>query len=490
MSTATKTATPPLASGLRSVAIASTGFFATIPTPLRMKMWMAAVALSAVIAGVVTFGAIGDVSHAVQVIGYDTKPSVVLAMQIRAEMAELDAAATNQAITGLSGATVGVDADFVSASKDLNAKLLAAAGNVTFGVAETGPLLDIAKWLNLYQQEIGYIRGIGDTNPWLVRQRMAWASKLLREGALPAAEKLEVANNTPLEAAWKTFGSKVSFAEFELLAGLGLLGGALVGMQIYFARRTHRLISAPLASATILLAVGCLVAPYQIIVGKNAVQVAKESAFDSIYALYDIKANLYKMNADESLWLMDIDGGRSVSERSFAASAKMVFDTTDPLHAHLAPQFKSLAASAMEQERAGNPAEAQRRTPQFDGLLGKAISNITFGINERQAATDSVNAFIDYMAIDKTIRDLERQGKHRAAIDLCVGNAEGQSNWAFSRLIAAVDRTIAENEAPFEAQISKASRMLRWMPWAMGVGLGLIVLLSAVGAWLRIKDYR
>ena len=63
--------------------------------------------------------------------------------------------------------------------------------------------------------------------------------------------------------------------------------------------------------------------------------------------------------------------------------------------------------------------------------------------------------FAEYLAVDKEIRRLEMAGKHREAIELCVGDKPGQSDWAFERFDKAVDATLAINQQAFDVAVSR-----------------------------------
>jgi hypothetical protein len=145
--------------------------------------------------------------------------------------------------------------------------------------------------------------------------------------------------------------------------------------------------------------------------------------------------------------------------------------------------------SAWRHERA-DAAAARAATPHLGGLLGKELDNITFGVEERSAADDSVAAVAAaYVVLNAISRD-ESQGRHAVAVSRWLDSRPGGGAGAFDGLRAALDRTIAVNQAAFDANAAAALRTAALVPWATAGLLALTGLLAAAGIWVRLREYR
>jgi hypothetical protein len=455
-------------------------------TPGRIAAGFAATLLMALVAFSVSWWGIGSIRHAVQTIGYDTKPSIVAAQKIRATLSDLDATVANDLLTGGNSAA-GTSADARADQASLSGLMADAANNVTFKETEWPPIRTIDQSLPLYYEMVGDIRAA--RTPWLSVHRALGASTFLRSALAPQADALDLANRQPLDAAFERFQkSSLPTALIVVAAGGGLVA-VLVGCQVWLARRTRRTFNVPLLLATAVCSLSMLWFTWATFQERAHVYAAKQDAFNSIDALFKAKGLAYAVNADESLWLLDRDPDtRAAYEASFKAGTKAILDI-DPD----SPLVKDVAATlgkALELEQSGKASEAAKITLRLSGLLGDEIDNITFGVDERKPASEAVLMFLDYVKIDRAIRDLDNKGDHQAAVDLCIGSKEGQSNWAFARFDAAVDAAIKVNEDEFSARVEDAMGILRLMPWVLSLSLAVTVLLASAGLWQRYGEYR
>jgi hypothetical protein len=140
------------------------------------------------------------------------------------------------------------------------------------------------------------------------------------------------------------------------------------------------------------------------------------------------------------------------------------------------------AAEAVAEADAG-------RFKNIKGFIGAELNNITYP-GEREAALDLLRTFVDYIEIDRKIRDLERAGRHAEAFALCVGTAPGQSDWAFERFDKALLKVLDINEHFFATQVASAFSYLAWIPWASPIVALAIAVLSWLGLQPRIREYR
>jgi hypothetical protein len=121
-------------------------------------------------------------------------------------------------------------------------------------------------------------------------------------------------------------------------------------------------------------------------------------------------------------------------------------------------------------------------------VFGVELNNVTYP-GEREAALELLRTFVEYVAIDRRIRDLERAGRHAEALALCIGTAPGQSDWVFQRFDEALVKVLNINDRFFAAQVESAFSYLAWIPWALPLVALAIAALSWLGLQRRIREY-
>lgn len=124
----------------------------------------------------------------------------------------------------------------------------------------------------------------------------------------------------------------------------------------------------------------------------------------------------------------------------------------------------------------------------FKGLFADTLNNITF-TGEREAAIATIDTFSSYFEIDRQIRQLQQSGNHEAAVALCIGNSQGQSNWAFNRFDRAVDKILDINQQAFNQSIEDGFRQMEGFEVTTPIALGTIALLTLFGLMSRTKEY-
>jgi hypothetical protein len=467
------------------VRVAGRGLAAT--TPGRMMLALAILAALAVGSAVAALTVLGHMRAAVQTIGYDAEPSVVAAQLIGARLAAMDAAAIGDALTD-NGAASGTSRAFRDHLAALNATLVTASHNITYGEAEAAPLRGLVAGVERYLESLAENRWMGRDSAWLTVRRAHWSSRLLNDTVLPDAVALEQANLEPLEAQYAAYqSSSVALATLSM-ACFAIFLAALVATQVFLLRRTRRLVNIPLATATVLTAVAMAGFGAAMLAEQADTRAAKQDAFDSIHALYGAKVAAYELRAERAMWLLD-PATRTQNEARFTASARALL-AVDPSDVKATGDMIDALNRALAIERAGRPADALATTPKLGGLLGDELANITFGVAERQPATDSVVALLNYLEIDREIRRLELSHTHERAVILANSERSGGSVAAFDTLDGALDRTIAVNESEFRRRTGDAIALLGWLPWATCLTLAAALLLAGAGIWQRWREYR
>jgi hypothetical protein len=204
-------------------------------------------------------------------------------------------------------------------------------------------------------------------------------------------------------------------------------------------------------------------------------KVLKADAFDSIHALERARAYAYDANGDESRWLLEYQNKAQANahEKAFHDKAgKLLSLSTDVAPARIL----SLAR------------DGKALPPSVKGYLADELNNITFR-GEREAAVDTVDKWLRYVEIDKTIRKLESENRHQAAVALCLGTKPGESNWAFDRFDEALQKTVRINRDALDQAQQSGYAVLDWAMSLSPVAAVTIAVLAFLGLRPRLKEY-
>ncbi len=255
---------------------------------------------------------------------------------------------------------------------------------------------------------------------------------------------------------------------------MGLLG-VLIALQVFLNRRMRRLLNPMLLAATAIAILFTGHTVKSLFSASYQLKVAKEDAFESIHALWQIRALAYSANGDESRYLLDPTMATK-HEQAFSAKVSQLAQLPD------GTTFKTVFSSLSSTESDG------KNNVGFKGLFADELNNITF-TGERSAAIATLVAFSNYFEIDRQMRQFQQSGNHEAAVALCIGNNQGQSNWAFNRFDDALDRTLAINQQAFDQAVEKAFKDMDGFEVIAPIALSAIALLTLFGLLPRTKEY-
>lgn len=434
-------------------------------TPGRLWLFFGAVCLSVFVLWLVAAGSIARTRQAIQTVGKDAVPSIVAAQQIRANMADMDASTANVFIG--SGDNVLVKTQYDKDRADANDNLILAAQNITYGNAERGPILTLTNDLETYSGLVKAARTKG--RPYGIKDLRA-ASALMHTEMIPAADALDKANFDHLNEAYTAARASAAGRQIGLYFFGALVLAVLLATQVYLARRTRRVLSLPLALATVVLVGFILWLSASLAYENEQLRAAKADCFDSIHALWKAKSVAYDANGDESLYLLGLPPSEEAGyDQSFHVKAAQLAGV---------PVTPALVASC-----------ASGTVPTFPGDLGVELRNITF-VGEHDAAVDTLRNWGSYMALDARIRTLETTGHHAEAVTLCTGTAPGQSDYAFGQFDDALGRTLGINQTQFNQTVARAFAGLRPLPFVSAAAALLIIVLTWLGIAPRLHEYR
>jgi hypothetical protein len=426
---------------------------------LARGQWAALAAL--IVWALSCFWALRSADVATRVIGHDTAPSIAAAERIRSLLSDADRNLANMTMVDdpeTGPYTFAYRGDIA----DAEALLVEAAQNITYGDAEKTPIVAIARGVAEYERLVGRARMAGSGPKAVI------ADTLMRSTILPATEALDKANYDQLSFQYEIFLQSKPWL-FGLVALTSLAGLAvLVWLQVQIRQYARRLVNLGLAAATIILVGVSLYVGFAFVSASGELKTAKSDAFDSIYALTTLLADANNAGAADGFWLTNSDDN----------PAREKYDEL----------YKSLAKQVVGVDPENAISDAARGM-RFPGLLGDELANITF-VGEDTAALSALNAWADYVAIEKKMRDLAAAYRSEDAAALAGGDKPGQLNWAFTVFQRTVELTIRINQNAFDAAIAASEATINSVSYGVLFAAWLVASgLAWFGIRQRLRDY-
>jgi hypothetical protein len=269
----------------------------------------------------------------------------------------------------------------------------------------------------------------------------------------------------------------------------------LVVVQVYIARRFRRRLNLGLVAATVVTVIAMSYATGAFSRHARHLDALDNDAYQSIEALVGARADAYETNAAESRWLLDADF-RKHHERTFIDhAAKLVSFAQGQDFAKLTARIDlrntmvaDLGKRGVDEAVADKRAIDTHKMEGVDGELIRALDNITFPEEMRQA-DEAVHAFGTYVERDATIRSLELAGKHADAVAFEVGMKETDSNYAFYKFDAAIQRWIQTNQDWLERYRDAAFTDIKGLEGGAPFVALAILLFVFLGLRPRIREY-
>jgi hypothetical protein len=315
------------------------------------------------------------------------------------------------------------------------------------------------------------------------------ASAMLHDSMLPASLNITTQDSTEVDGSYSSDHSAMKIFGYVTLWLAVLTVLALLLGNRYYARRFRRRLS--------LLAVGALVALVSGVISlstqlgdANHLQVAKQSAYDSIYALDRARAVSDDANADESRWLLEgLDPSLQTSffqKESEVAGIPGVSASAAAANPSSYYSALSSAAGALHVDGAANTVSGVT----IDGFLGTELGNVTFP-GEAAAAATATRDFNAYLQDDGKIRADANGGNLAGAVTVDIGLSAGQSNFDFNTYMTAVGHVIQINTQGFDAAVSAGQSGLGATAWSELLIAELLLLgLITQAGYLRLREYR
>jgi hypothetical protein len=435
-----------------------------LATPRILRGLLIVIVGAAALQFVVAWHALAAERAALRVISHDTAPSILMAQEISVQLADLDAQLADSLIG--TAAEREVAQELFELRRSMTTKrLVDAADNITFGDAERTPILamseDLGRYLELAAQA-QWLFERGDREASLSLLRVA--TNTMHGRILPSADALDRANRGPLDSEYSSAQGSAWLYQVQAIAAGVLLVGAMVAAQVFVRRRMRRRIVPALLAATIVGAWSTVHVLGRVGHAREDLRIARDDAFNSMHLLWRARALAYDARGDQARWLLDRPRA-AYFETEFRTKVRQI--TSHP-----------------EQALTAQDAESGRVT----GILAEEFHLLTFA-GEAAAAAAIASSLVRYNASDAAMRELERQGRHEDASEVCVGGRDDASGALFDRVDEALQRTIGINEEAFGQVIASADRGLAQAEWVDPVIAIALALLGWLGLRGRLREY-
>jgi hypothetical protein len=439
-------------------------------TPRLLQAALAAVWLAALLFLLASLAGVRQARQALQTVGRDAVPSILLAQRLKVSLSDLDANVVNELMVppGRSASSIkGYD----ERREEITTSLIRAAENITYGDAERKPITDLTNSLSLFERLATRARTLHERGALGADAAYRDALAVLHTRLLPAADALRDANSHALQRASDGHHTARLLNNALLMVAALLLLGALAATQLFLSHRMRRTLNPVLLAATCVAGFVLVRTLGALDAAAEDLRVAKQDAFQSLSALWQARALAYDANSDESRWLFDRNR-RPELEKAF-------FDKTGQLLRLPGGQSYDAVVAATSADSLPTGAS---------GFFADELNNITFA-GERDAATRMVHAYGVYYKLDQRIRALEHAGQHDEAVRFCISMAPGDSNWAYSQFDNALEATIDINQKAFDEAIARGFQHLRGYDLLAPVGAFVIALLAFFGLRPRLREY-
>jgi hypothetical protein len=419
---------------------------------------------------IVSIYGVNSQRQALKTVGKDAAPSILTAQQLQDSFADMDASLANELLLK-PGENRQALVDFDKNRKKIADRLVAAAKNITYPAEEViiqSLQLNSSSYL-LKLQEARDAHKRGDAVSTLNIYQSA--ARLMDQDIIPQSEQLSRVNAQYLETSYSQ-QSLINGGIALLISMVGLVQIAiLVIIQIFLYQRMRRILNLPLLGATAIAIVFLGYTISSFVSATANLKRAKVDAFDSLYALRQMRSVSYKANADESRYLLDRSNAPA-HEKSFNDKISKIIKF---------PPSQSIDRIILN-------VKADRSTQELTGFFADELNNIVFA-GEKELAIDTLKAFNDYLVIDKQIRQLYSSGKVAEAIVLCVGTKQGESNWAFDRYKDLHTKLMDLNKKEFEQNIEIGNKRLEYFEIIAAIALTSVAILTLMGLRPRLMEY-
>lgn len=418
----------------------------SLSTPTTLMVMLVGVTLAAVIMAVVSWMSVGSSRSAIDAIGRQAVPAIINIQEVRARLVEMDASAANEFLGGGQASR----AQYESARARLSTLLSQAGDNQSVGQAERTEIKGLIEQVQVYSGLIESARANSRQGFPVGAAYLRFASNLMHEQLMPAADRLDSLYSDYLEAQYARQASVHYITLVSALVAGAMLLGVLVFGQVFLSKRMRRNINPALAAATVLIVGFIGVLGFGLARSSSYLAEAKEKDFATLHGLWQARALAYDAKGDQSLYLVMRGNGQKY-ETGFAEKSKVL-------------EGKIREASSVGSQATGEAAEAARK--------------------------DLMSSFTSFVQVADSIRTLDKGGDRQKAVETATGSGANQSNGSFARFDKSMAAVVDAQKAHFDTLVESAFSSIAWLNIAGLVAALLAVILTWLGLRPRLNEYR
>lgn len=321
------------------------------------------------------------------------------------------------------------------------------------------------------------------------------SSAALRGQIIPEAQRATANAAASFQAAVAAYEQRAGASFLAALLPCVSLLAMLLVLQMFLARRTHRLINVPMATASLHLTVFLLYFLAISGASRDDLLSAKNVYFGRLQALYTTAMDGRLLQADQAIWLSASRGNSGTQQLGLRHAASFTQISAQMLDAEApgepvgnGPAAPSLLAASLDE--ADQAVAAGHFEPDhLRGMIGTALRLSVSDPPEWSAIGDAARGLIRYRERDAQIRALAGSGDYAAAIELR-RKTETAEDGPLAAMNGALDKTLAGDETAFQDKIIAMDRRTSTLPFLLAAVLASAILLSGFGLWQRHREYR
>jgi hypothetical protein len=440
----------------------------TSETPVRLRLWAYSATLVAVALLAVTSLLMARVQEQVRTIGDDAVPRAATASDLYFALSDMDAQVARMVLIGDTDTLAGSQIDALGTYRERGLQVDTDLQHLLSGAtsdADRAAALELLHHLAVYRQRVWQTLTAQTqstrrpTSPGtLPPDALGYytqATNVLHLDLLPTAKRLREASESRLD---ESYADKRVTAMWGtgLTAGLGVgLMVLLIGLQVWLARRFHRVLNPALLVAT-----GFTVA---LVVSMVAILGAQQQRLDRA--------------RDDSLEpYLALSRAQAVSYDAAADTSRYLISANLP---HYKQDFIRKSDCLVRGGSCGRSGDT------IDG--GLAILAAGSGASRTPPVLDR---WVAYQRVHQRIVTLADSGKAAEAIDRLTGIRRGDAAFDFSYFDAAVSDAATARKRAFDEALRDTEQLLAGWTVIPLSAMGLVILLVPFGVRKRLAEYR
>ncbi len=280
------------------------------------------------------------------------------------------------------------------------------------------------------------------------RQEYLFADAQLRTRIIPALQRLEALNFDAMVAAGQRAGTEIS-QQVYLMAVLGIgLAIGLTVLSFWLRGKVRRILTPGIDLALVAGWLLILMMTLNLLALPNQLTRMTNDAYFSISGVSRVLVQANQANRAESSAIID-------SERK-ADWYKQFDDAVQSVQLRICGQpdcmqqtFTALnSAQISAQAVLGAQTISAENSAAIDNL-SPLLARLTYG-NEVTSLEQARQAFLDYLNVNAALRQKIDAGDTKGAVELNTGTADGSSEQAFNRFVAAMNDVRTVNQQVFD----------------------------------------